>query len=337
MGARSQPILLMITTAGDNIGGPCYMHQQELQKILAGVNVNEQRFGIIYTIDEEDDWTSPEALIKANPNYGISVDAEFLQAAQADAIVDASKQNTFKKKHLNKWVNAASPWINVEALQRGGDAGSLEDFLGEECFEGLDLASKQDIASDVKLFVRELDGEEHYYVFSRNYLPQAAAQKPENATFATWVNQGHLIQTPGNMIDLKQIAEHLSESAHRHVIVEIAMDSWGSREIAPSLQDEGFVVVDVPMMTKYLSEPMKKIAAMVEGGRFHHDGNPAFVWMFSNVEVFEDRNENIFPRKSKADKKIDAAVATIIAVGRAMLRETRYGKLDDFLANPLAA
>lgn len=319
MGARSQPLLLMITTAGDNVGGPCYVHQVELQKILEGVIENDQRFGIIYTIDEKDDWTAPEALIKANPNYGVSIQPAFLEGGLRDAIVDPAKQNTFKKKHLNVWVNAASPWLNLTNLQRCGDAGRIEDFAGEQCWVGLDLASKSDIASAAWIFRRQVEGLAHYYCFTRNFLPAAAVQKPENAHYQTWVIQGHLVQTPGNMINLKQIEEEVVDSAQRVVVAEIPMDAWGSREIAPSLQDAGFTVIDVPMTTRNLSEPMKTIAALVDAGRFHHDGNLASIWMFSNVEVFEDRNENIFPRKASAEKKIDAAVATILAMGRAMV------------------
>jgi len=119
-------------------------------------------------------------------------------------------------------------------------------------------------------------------------------------------------------------------------VAEIPMDSWGSREIAPNLQEAGYTVVDVPMTVRNLSEPMKLIAALIDAGRFHHDGNKATLWMFSNVEVFEDRNENIFPRKGSAEKKIDAAVATILAMGRAMAPSNdETGSLDSFLSRPV--
>lgn len=320
MGARSQPLLLVITTAGNNIGGPCYTHQVELQKILEGVAENEQRFGIIFGIDAEDDWTKPEALVKANPNFGVSISADSLLADQLEAIQDPRKQAIFKTKHLDVWVNAASPWLNLESLQRAGDATLREeDFRGEQCWDGLDLASKIDIASKAKIFRREVDGQWHYYVFTRNWLPEATVQKPENGHYQAWVAEGYLVQTPGNMINLKQIQEDVEADSELHVVAEIAMDAWGSREIAPSLQEGGYTVIDIPMTTRNLSEPMKLIAALVDAGRFHHDGNKATMWMFSNVEVFEDRNANIFPRKGSAEKKIDAAVATILAMGRAML------------------
>lgn len=319
MGARRQPLLLMITTAGSNIGGPCYQHQVELQKVLEGVLADDTRFGIIYGIDPADDWTQPEALLKANPNFGISVFSDFLLAAQAEAVRDPRKAAVFKTKHLNIWVNAASPWLNLESLQRAADPTlNEEDFRGETCWTGTDLASKNDIASKAKVFRRQIGNDWHYYAFTRNWLPEAAVTKPENGHYQAWVQQGHLVQTPGNMIDLRAIQEDIEHDSELHVVAEVAMDAWGSREIAPALQAGGFTVVDVPMTTRNLSEPMKLIAALVDAGRFHHDGNLASVWMFANVEVFEDRNENIFPRKAKAENKIDAAVATILAVGRAM-------------------
>lgn len=329
MVARSQSLLLTITTAGANIGGPCYQHQVALQKILEGVIENDQRFGIIYTIDVADDWASEEALRKANPNYDVSVGGESLLLALRDALLDPRNQATFKTKHLNIWVNSASPWINLENLEKCRDETlSLDDFKGETCYAGLDLASKQDIASRVLEFVREIEGEKHYYVFSRNYLPEAAVEKPENAHYRGWVAQGHLIVTPGNMIALRQIEEDLLEDAERYVVGEVALDAWGAREMAPNLQETGYMVVDIPMNVKYLSEPMKDIAALIDAGRFHHDGNPAFVWMMSNVEVKPDRNDNIFPRKQSQEKKIDAAVALIVAHSRAMLGETHDNIID---------
>lgn len=337
MGARSQPLMLVITTAGSDISGPCYLHQAELQKILEGLVENDQRFGIIFTIDEDDEWTSEAALIKANPNYGVSVDAEFLRLQQRDAQADPRRQNVFKTKHLNIWVQAASPWLNLYHLQQGADTAiTLDQFHGEECIVGLDLASKQDIASAVFEFQRQVDGQTHYYTISRNYVPQTAVDKPENAHYQGWVNSGHLIVTPGNMIDLEQIQEDLFTAAETVVIREVVKDQWGGQQLGANLAAQGFTVVDLPQQVRYLSEPMKDLQALVDAGRFHHDGNPCYVWQLSNVEVKPDRNENIFPRKLRAQNKIDAAVATIVAHHRAM-HASPHGNLDDFLAAPICA
>lgn len=320
MMARAQPLLLVITTAGSDIGGPCYMHQCELQKILEGTIENDQRFGVIFAIDPKDEWTTEAALIKANPNFGVSIMRDVILGDLRDALTDPRKQNTFKTKHLNVWVAAASPWLNLYNLQKGGDATlTLEAFAGEECVVGLDLASKQDIASAVYEFKREIDGETHYYAISRNYAPQAAIDKPENAHYQAWVNAGHLIATPGNMINLEQIQEEILANAGTVIVREIAKDQWGGQQLGANLAAEGFEVVDIPQQVRYLSEPMKDIQALVDAGRFHHDDNPCYVWQMSNVEVAPDRNENIFPRKQRAQNKIDAAVGNILAHARSMV------------------
>lgn len=320
MGARSQPMVLVITTAGADISKPCYLHQVELQKILEGVVENDQRFGIIFTIDDDDDWTSEEALRKANPNFGISVDAEFLLIQQRDAQADPRKQNVFKTKHLNVWVAAASPWLNLHNLQQAGDSKlTITAKVWDSVVIGLDLASKQDIASLVALCWIGDGDEREYYAFSRNYVPEAALEKPENAHYQAWVNAGHLIATPGNMISLEQIQEDVLEIHSSGInLLEVAKDPWGGHQLGANLAEQGLTVVDIPQQVRYLSEPMKEIAALVDCERFHHDGNPCYVWMLSNVEVKEDRNENIFPRKSRASNKIDAAIATIVGMNRAL-------------------
>jgi phage terminase large subunit-like protein len=324
MGARSQPLALVITTSGTNIGGPAYEHQASLEKILDGIVTDERRFGVIYGLDKGDDWTKPEALVKANPNLGVSIDAEALAADQAEAARDPRKSSTFRTKRLNVWVGAASPWLNVTKLLAAVDPElTRKAFRGERCDIGLDLASKQDIASKMDLFQRDINGKTHWYLFSKHYVPEAAVLKRENEHYRGWLEAGDLVQTPGNMIDIDAIGEDVEATAEHHVVGQVGIDSWGSAAIAPALQQAGFTVVDVPMTTRHLSEPMKLIAALIDAGRFHIAPNAATVWMFSNVEAIEDRNENIFPRKPggsapKAHLKIDAAVATIIAMSRAL-------------------
>jgi phage terminase large subunit-like protein len=317
MGARSQPLQLVITTAGTNIGGPCHDHQKQLQSILDGLVVDERRWGIIFSIDAEDDWTDPAVLAKANPNLGVSVNEESLRHDHEIAIRDPRKASVFRTKHLNQWVGAANSWLNLPNLLKAVDPALREEqFAGDECVAGLDLASKTDVASKAKVFEREVDGVTHYYAFFRHWLPEATILKPENDLYRSWLAGGHVVQTPGNMIDLPVIQDSVEADAEQVLVREVAIDAWGSREIAPGLQQSGFTVVDVPMQTRHLSGPMKTIAALIDGGRFHFADDPPAIWMLSNVECLEDRNENVFPRKPKPELKIDAAVALILAMSR---------------------
>lgn len=322
MHARSQPLLLMITTAGTDIGGPCYNHQIEGQKILEGLVDNDQRFVIIFGIDPEDDWSKPEALLKANPNFGISVDAESMLAAQREALTDPRQQNTFKTKHLNVWCAAASPWLNVHDLQQAGDQDlSLDGEEWDGCVVGLDLASKEDIACLVHLCWKSQSNVRHYYAFSKNYVPEARLARPDRQRYQGWVHEGHMIATGGSMIDLEHIQEDVIASVDKIGVREVAKDPYGGQQLGANLEREGIVVIDIPQRVSYLSDPMKMISALLSAGRFHHDGNPCYVWQMSNVECKPDRNENLFPRKAREDNKIDAAVATIIAMNRALAAE----------------
>lgn len=278
--ARSQPLMLVITTAGDDIASPCYAHQQELQQILEGLVEDDRRFGIIYTVDiDEDgkleDWTQPEALVKANPNLGVSIDPETLLADQRDAVRDVRKQSTFQTKHLNIWVASANPWLPMQAWKNAGDKTlRLENFRAEHCWEGVDLANTTDIASRCKLFkrvqptptlhnpageiatldqrreydalVREgkpTDGWqtiaiplEHYYYFWRHYLPEAIIEEPENKHYKGWHKAGWITATAGSMIDQGKIEADIVADSKRHPIKEVAFDPWGAPGIIGNLQ-----------------------------------------------------------------------------------------------------
>ncbi len=141
MGARRQPLMWAITTAGYNIEGPCYDKRREVIEMLNGSVPNDELFGIIYTVDEGDDWTDPQVLEKANPNIGVSVYREFLLSQQQRAKNHARLANVFKTKHLNIWVSARSAYFNLVSWQSCEDKSlTLEQFEGQPCILAFDLA-----------------------------------------------------------------------------------------------------------------------------------------------------------------------------------------------------
>ena len=335
MGARSQPLMLVITTAGDDVAGPCYAHQQALQQVLEGVVEDEQRFGIIYGIDEGDDWTTEEALIKANPNFGVSIDPEFLLVQQRDAVRDPRKQATFQTKHLNIWVGSSSPWLNLQEYKGLGDKTLHPDqFKGERCWAGMDLANTTDIADVCTVFKRRVGGVEHYFAFWRHYLPEATILVPEHKHYQAWHRAGLLIATSGSMIDQHLIEEDIVADSKRFRLAQVGLDAWGSPGIAASLEEQQIEVVRVPMNVAHLSAPMKLIDGLVKAGRLHHNGDPIALWGIDNVQVKPDRNDNWFPRRGARNKKIDPALALIIAVGRAMVAEESAG-IEGWLRSPV--
>jgi phage terminase large subunit-like protein len=320
MGARSQPLLICITTAGSNLSGPCYAMRLDAQKVLAKQLDNPNLFALIYTIDADDDWKSPASLRKANPNFGVSVKPEFLERELRKAIQSAHLQNIFKTKHLNIWVGAAAGWMNMDAWSKCADPElKLEDFIGQPCYEGDDLAARIDLASRMKLYKKLVGGQVHYYAFGRHYVPRDTAMDGEHADYAAWVHQGYLVAHDGPEIQLSMIEAEIDADIPKFNFACIAFDQYSAQQMQQSLEKkvkEG-VVITIPQTVQHLSEPMKEIEAAVVAGRFHHDGDPVLTWAMSNVVVRVDANDNIFPRKEQPDNKIDPVSALINAMNRA--------------------
>ncbi len=326
MGAREQPLLNVITTAGEDLGGPCFAMNERVRKMLEGTQEDERLWGVIDTIDEAVDWTSEEALRMANPNFGVSVDAEFLREQQKAAINDARLQNTFKTKHLNVWCSARSPWMNMEWWNRCADA-SLDpaQFLGEPVALGGDLSSRLDLADTCRVFRRDPGdgGKPHFYAFSRHYCPRAMVEDATRRHYQKWEHEGHLTATEGNDIDYGVMAQDALGDIVGHAFTAIWMDPWNQRALTDKMRagvgdmtgigDGEAVVVEVPQNVANLSDVMKDLEAAVASGRFHHTGDPVLAWGVSNVTVRPDAKDNIFPRKDRPENKIDPAVALILA------------------------
>jgi phage terminase large subunit-like protein len=324
MGAREQPLLLMITTAGFNIAGPCYDQEVDAKKVLEGALEDPELFALIYTIDEGDDWTSPAVLRKANPNFGISVDEDFLLSQQKLAKQSASKQTRFKTKHLNIWCSAKSAWLNMLEWAKCADAKlKREQFKGERCYLTLDLASRSDVCVLMLMFVRVIEGKQHFYLFGDYYLPEAAienAEKNANA-YRKWVIEGHLQQHEGAEIDFDLIEEDMLALVAEYGPDEVVFDPYRAAQLEQRLTKNGVVAVELGQTVKNLSLPMKEFESAIKAGRVHHDGNPMLTWMMSNVVAKLDAKDNIYPRKEKPEQKIDGPVASIMGVARAIAGE----------------
>ena len=323
LGKRSQSLMWVITTAGSNRAGICYEVRSFVLKVLNGSVMDESQFGVIFGLDEEDDWTTEAALIKANPNWGVSVMPDVLLPLQAKAMAMPSAANNFKTKHLDMWVNADVSWMDMRAWARCADRTLDRDqFLGEPCILGLDLASKVDVAAKMMLFTREIEGKTHFYIFGSYYLPQEAVEKAENSQYQGWEQVGLLTVTQGAVTDFAAIEEDLMRDSSDYQVEEVAYDPFQATQLSTRMSEQGLPMVETRPTVLNFSEPMKQLEALVLDGRLHHDGDPVLEWMVSNVVCFRDAKDNIYPRKERSDNKIDGVVALIMALGRSMQRQT---------------
>ncbi len=318
MGAREQPMMLVITTAGDNIAGPCYAMQQEAQAALEGTRRDDELFALIYGIDDGDDWTDPDVLRKANPNFGVSVFEDFLLARQVEAMSSPRKAGAFKTKHLNVWVQARDAYFNVLRYQERGDTElTLDQFDGQECIIGIDLAEKRDLTA-VELLFRHRGG---FARFGRYYLPEETIDLPENEHFRLWRDQGTLTQTDGAVTDDREIRDDILEFCARFKVREVAFDPLHSRQMAIELMEQGVTCIDFANRPMLMNEPMRRLDALIADGKLHHDGGAPFAWMLSNV-VNRSRTGDIHsPAKERPGNKIDGPVACMMALGRWLLDE----------------
>ena len=314
MGAREQPLMLIITTAGTNLAGPCKGQHDEVVKLLDGLVENDQLFGIIFTIDEKDDWTDFATWKKANPNLGVSVFEDFLRAQLRDACQNAHKQNIIRTKHLNVWCNANTAWMNMLKWNACADPNvTLEQFEGMPCVAALDLASKVDVAALVLLFWKD----SKYYAFGKYYLPRDTVDLPQNRHYQGWELEGLLTVTPGAVTDYEYIKEDLRLfRTVRHSIG--SYDPFQATQLSTELTAEEFPMVELRPTVLNFSEPMKELEKLVLNRAIFFDGDKVMTWMMSNVVAHYDAKDNIYPRKERPENKIDGPVALIMALNMAM-------------------
>ncbi|MGV7962028.1 terminase large subunit [Photorhabdus tasmaniensis] len=341
MGSRRQPLMWAITTAGYNIEGPCYDKRREVIEMLNGTVPNDELFGIIYTVDEGDEWTDPDVLRKANPNMGVSVYSDFLLSQQNRAKNNARLANVFKTKHLNIWVSARAAYFNLVSWRECEDSTlTLEQFEGQPCLLAFDLARKLDMNSKVKLFYREIDGKRHYYCISpKFYVPYDTVystdtdQQRTAERYQKWVNTGHLTVTDGAEIDYRVILEDAKADNLDNPVEESPIDPHGATNLSHQLADEGLNPITIIQNYTNMSDPMKELEAAIEAGRFHHDGNPIMTWCVGNVvgKYLPGNDDVVRPIKEQNENKIDGAVALMMSIGRAMLNDNEE-TLSDVLA-----
>lgn len=331
IGKRAQPLVFCITTAGFYLHGICMERRKTTAKVLAGAVSIDSLFGIIYTIDEDDDWKTEKAVIKANPNWGVSVNPDIMRGELANALVNTSAQKNYLTKHLDVWVNSDSAWLDMSKYNACIDTSfTPEDFAGKPCIYGVDLASKLDLSAVIKLFWKKNqdDGLIHYYVWADFFLPSDTVKNSGNTSYYGWVEDGHLRTTDGAITDIGQIEQFIIEDYKKFDTLSVAYDPMQATQMAQGLLQDGAPMVELYQNLKNLSEPMKTLQALMYSGRLHVLNNPVLHWNAANVVAHTDAKENIYPRKEKPEDKIDGIVALIMAFNQAIFLDVENNYID---------
>jgi phage terminase large subunit-like protein len=337
-GARDQPLILMITTAGSDRSGICYEKRgytiKVLERTLAGDSggTDDAWLGVIYTLDDGDLWHDQKVWRKANPNLGGSVQRDDIERACREALATPSAQAGFLTKRLNIWVNSDSAWMDMMAWDACADGGlTLERVKHLPCWPALDLASKVDVAAKVRVFYDAKA--DHYYLIPTFWLPERAVQQARNSQYDGWRRSRHLQVTEGEVIDFDAIEDEIRADVSTLNVQEVPYDPFQATQLVGHMLDEGVPMVEIRPTVLNFSEPMKFLESLVLTRKITHDGNPVMTWMMSNVVCHRDAKDNIYPRKERDENKIDGPVAAIMGIARSMKRAE--ASLDQFLANPI--
>lgn len=332
-GARRQPLLWSITTAGFDLASFGYDQHLYAQKVLNGIFPEadvDNLLAIIYTVDDPNDWGNPLEWQKANPNWHVTTNQAKFKADYIAATQKPTEETNFKTKHLNIWLASGQAWIKHEDWKlRANKSLNIEDFKHDPCWIGLDLAEKSDIAATCLVFRRG----KQYFIFFKFYLNEYQVHLQGQEHFAKWERKGELTVTEGNSTDFNVIADDLRAFKKRFKLQEIAYDPKFAAYFASELLEEGLPMVEITQTSSHFTLPIIEIQNMVLTGDLEHEGKESMDWMMSNVVMRESKFTGLLhPTKEKRELKIDGPVAMLMAVGRALGGEVDNTITQGFVA-----
>jgi len=322
MGARSQPLMFGISTAGlFDPNSICYKLYDYGKKVREGVIQDDTFLPLIYEADPEDDIHDPDVWKKANPNFGVSIKPEYFEKMSQEAKSMTSTEVAFRQLHLNQWVNSLASWITDSEWMDSAGMIPWNQLKGRDCYAGLDLAATEDVTAFVMVFPWD-DGS--IKVVPKLFVSQAAVDRRHKQTggsYASFVSNGELIVTDGNSTDYDVIQRVILECAESYNVKSVAYDRWNSNSLVQQLTDKGIEMDPFGQGFISMTAPIKNAEILIKKKLLHHGGHGMLRWMAANVVTKKDDAENVKFSKSKAGDKIDGVIAMIMALGEMITSE----------------
>lgn len=339
MGAREQPLLMVITTAGSNLNNPCYTTEYtfveqlldphntavELDSYFAMVNEldKDEEGNLIDDIHDETAWEKANPIICSYPQG-----RKYLRERRDEALLKPNMMADYLTKNMNVWVNQGeNAYMNMQKWDNCRDTTGIitDDFLRRrEVYVGLDLSKKIDLTScSFEFYDEQLD---KYVVLSHSFIPEETLQvkmHTDKVPYMKWVQDGWITVTPGAVVDYRFVQKYVLEQIEKYdwYAKEVCYDDWSAGLISQELSDEGLEMVEIRQGIHTLSEPTKNFRERVYERKVLHNGNPVLTWAVSNAVTRQDHNENIMLDKDKSTNRIDPIASTINAHVRCMLLE----------------
>lgn len=327
MGARANPQLVAITTAGFNKNLPCYSLRKVGVNILEGLAEDDSQFVEIFTIDEEDDWTDPKVWVKANPNMDVSVSKRYLEIEYNQAKNSSTQVVNFMTKNLNVWTDAAAVWINTEIWDKQKEPTELTK--NRVCYGGLDLSTSRDLTV-FSLVFPEYDtssGEKQvkgFTIKNEYFIPRYAVENRsyvDGVPYGDWARNGHINVIEGNTIDYNFIKQKMIEAAEKYNVRYIAYDRWNASQLVVDGLEIGLPLEPFGQGWGSMNAPTKEFEKLALEFDMRHGGDPVLKWALGNVVIQMSPSGDIKVVKDKSNEKVDPVVATVMAIGQSLLDE----------------
>ena len=304
--------------------------------VLEGKTQDDSLFALIYTLDEDDDFTDPSVWIKSNPSLDVTLPASYIakELTQSQNYGGSMLVN-FRTKHMNEWVSSSETWITDDKVM--ADQTDIQPDPQVKCWGGLDLASVSDITS--LTLVWSNDG--GYITRSWYWIPEEAVNKRLQSTgssiYQEFGSLENVFITEGNVTDYDSIRRfvtgyHIQDGqvkhdpdplASRFNIECIAFDRFNSSQCVINLASDGINMVPFGQGFVSMSTPSKQLERLISEGKIQHACDPVMRWMFGNVVLKTDPSGNIKPDKDKSGDKIDGIVSLIMSIGQEMTDQTQ--------------
>ncbi|MGK2857914.1 MAG: terminase large subunit [Thermoanaerobaculia bacterium] len=324
-GARRQPLLLPITTAGSDKKSVCYELHSYGKKVLEGLVEDDSFAAFIYAIDADDRWDDERVWIKANPSLGITVKLDDLRRKCLKAKEMPAAQNAFRRLHLNEWTEQDVRWLDLDVWDENGHDVDPAMLEGRRCYAAFDLSSVTDLSARGLLFP-PTDDDELWYVLMKFYVPAENVQKrvkKDGVPYDRWIEEGYITATEGDVVDYDVIRNDLRADGEHYEIVEIAFDRWNATQLSTQLAGDGFTMVKFGQGYHDMASPSRELEKLLAARVLAHGKNPVLRWMAGNVTAEMDAAGNRKPSKAKSTERIDGIVALVMTLGRAIVAEVQ--------------
>lgn len=313
MGMRTQPLMVVITTAGFNLESPCHDMYKLSLEVLSGVKNDDTFFPFLFQLDVDDDIEDENNWYKCQPNLGVTVSLDFMRGELVKMKNDATAEVGIKTKTFNMWCTSSMVWIQPEVVVQNMQGLRLEDYIGYTGVIGVDLGSVNDLTA-VSLMIPMSDKK---VFFNWSFLPEETYKNhPNKELYEKFIREGSLILTPGNVTDYDYISNKIREINEVVPVTDVYYDKWSATQWAIQMTEMGFNLTEFSQAIGNYNACTKEFQRLMLTNELVIDRSANFLWQMTCVSLKVDHNGNVKPQKTAwQTQKIDNIISCTTALG----------------------